>query len=453
MIIPKHLFEAVHGAKSREAPTNLKPVGTGPYKFVDFKPGDLVRGELNPNYHMPTGRIFDTIEMKGGGDADLGGARGAADRRVRLRLEPAGRGRDPQAHRERRQGPGRTSRPAATSSTSSSTSPTRGTRSTASARASRARTPFTDPAVREALNLLVDKTRMQEYIYGRAGTRPRNFLNNPPRFASPNTNCEFNVDKANALLDAAGWKTRRRRHPREGRQEAEVRLPDLDQRHRARRPSRSSSRPAQKAGIEIELKSVMASVFFSSDVANPDTYTQVLRRPPDVHDDHDAPDPEFFMDQFCSAEVSLEGEQVAGPQHQPLAQRGIRQAVRGRASRARPGQAGGALHPDERHAHRTTSSSFRWSAGRGCAAATSSSERRCSGWDCDFWALQDWYREYLTLVADTRSGTAAAAWRGTSFAPADGYEESCGRSTVGAISARRVSPPARLRPDDWSASA
>ena len=29
MIIPKHLFEAYKGAKSREAPNNLKPVGTG----------------------------------------------------------------------------------------------------------------------------------------------------------------------------------------------------------------------------------------------------------------------------------------------------------------------------------------------------------------------------------------------------------------------------------------
>src|SRR5216684_6629519 len=44
MIIPKHLFETYKGDKSRDAPTNLKPVGTGPYKFVDFKPGDVVRG-------------------------------------------------------------------------------------------------------------------------------------------------------------------------------------------------------------------------------------------------------------------------------------------------------------------------------------------------------------------------------------------------------------------------
>ena len=69
MIIPKHLFGPYAGAKSREAPTNLKPVGTGPYTFVDFKPGDIVRGAINKNYHMPNRPFFDTIEMKGGGDA------------------------------------------------------------------------------------------------------------------------------------------------------------------------------------------------------------------------------------------------------------------------------------------------------------------------------------------------------------------------------------------------
>ena len=68
-IIPKHLFAEYKGAKSREAPNNLSPVGTGPYKFVEFKPGDLIRGELNPDYHMPNRPYFDTIEMKGGGDA------------------------------------------------------------------------------------------------------------------------------------------------------------------------------------------------------------------------------------------------------------------------------------------------------------------------------------------------------------------------------------------------
>src|SRR5208282_2460068 len=41
LIIPKHLFAPYKGTNSREAPANLKPVGTGPYRFVDFEPGDF----------------------------------------------------------------------------------------------------------------------------------------------------------------------------------------------------------------------------------------------------------------------------------------------------------------------------------------------------------------------------------------------------------------------------
>jgi peptide/nickel transport system substrate-binding protein len=47
-VIPRHVFGAYRGARSREAPANIKPVGTGPYRLVDFKPGDTVRAELHP---------------------------------------------------------------------------------------------------------------------------------------------------------------------------------------------------------------------------------------------------------------------------------------------------------------------------------------------------------------------------------------------------------------------
>ena len=48
----------LHRRASRATrPTNLKPVGTGPYQFVDFKPGDMVRGRDQSQLpHAPTGR-------------------------------------------------------------------------------------------------------------------------------------------------------------------------------------------------------------------------------------------------------------------------------------------------------------------------------------------------------------------------------------------------------------
>src|SRR5581483_2197079 len=105
MIIPKHQFADYSGAKSRDAPANLKPVGTGPYRFVEFKPGDLVRGEINPDYHQPNRPYFDTIEMKGGGDA-ISAARAVlqtgeydyswnlqVEDEILLRLEKGGKGK------------------------------------------------------------------------------------------------------------------------------------------------------------------------------------------------------------------------------------------------------------------------------------------------------------------------------------------------------------------------
>ena len=68
---------------------------------------------------------------------------------------------------------------------------------------------------------------MQEELYGRAGKATANYVNAPSRFQSKNTRWEFNVEKANKVLDDAGW-MRRGRRPRQGRQAAEAPAPDLD---------------------------------------------------------------------------------------------------------------------------------------------------------------------------------------------------------------------------------
>jgi peptide/nickel transport system substrate-binding protein len=69
LILPKHRFAEYKGHSSRNAPANLKPVGTEPYKIVEFNPGDVALYAINPHYHVPNRPFFDTVELKGGGDA------------------------------------------------------------------------------------------------------------------------------------------------------------------------------------------------------------------------------------------------------------------------------------------------------------------------------------------------------------------------------------------------
>ena len=311
MIIPKHLFEGFRGAKSREAPTNLKPVGTGPYRFLDFKPGDIVRGQLNPSYHLPTRPHFDSIEFKGGGDA-VSAARavlqtGEYDYAWNLQVE------DEILKRLEAGGKGRTVITAGANIEHMQVNFTDPSKEVDGERSSlKAPHPIlTEAAVRQALNLLVDRKAIEDYIYGRTGFATANFLNNPERFRSKNTKWEFNIDKANALLESAGWK----------RGADGIRAKDGKKLHFVFQTSINQPRQkcqaivkqaCQKAGIDIEVKAVTASVYFSSDVANPDTYTKFYSDLQMYTTTMPQPDPERFMNQFCSWEAASKANKWQG---------------------------------------------------------------------------------------------------------------------------------------------
>ena len=311
LIIPKHLFADYAGGKSRDAPANLKPVGTGPYLFVDFKPGDTVSGKRNPDYHQAGRPYFDTIEIKGGGDAvsaaravlqtgeyDYGWNMQVEDE-ILKRLEAGGQGKvslvptgniefialnvtDPNVEVDGERASIKTKHPL-----------------------------FSDPAVREAINLLIDRASVQKYIYGRTGVATPNFLNNPERFRSKNNTFEFNIDKANQILEAAGWKK-----GGDG-----IRAKDGKQLKFAYQTSINSPRQknqqivkqaCQKAGIDVELKSIVASVFFSSDTANPDTYSHFYCDAEMYQTTMPQADPQFFMNQFTSWEVATKANKWQG---------------------------------------------------------------------------------------------------------------------------------------------
>ena len=391
MIIPKHLFDAYRGAKSRDAPANLKPVGTGPYKFVDFTPGDMVRGALNPNYHMPNRPYFDTIEMKGGGDA-VSAARAVlqtgefdyawnlqVEDEILVRLEAGGKGRvniipggdiefiqlnftDPYTEVDGERSSVKTKHPV-----------------------------FSDPATRQAMSMLVDKASVQQYIYGRTGIATSNFVNNPERYRSKNTKFEFNTDKANALLDSAGWKK-----GSDGIREKGGKKMKFVYQTSVNQPRQKTQaiikQAAQKVGIDLELKAVTASVFFSSDVANPDTYTKLYCDMQMYTTTMTQPDPGIFMNQYVSWEYATKDNKWQG-----------RNSTRwhndeyDKTYRATEGE----MDPVKRAALFVRLNDMvinDWAiipvvARPRARASNLKLKVPESGWDSDFWALQDWYRE------------------------------------------------------------
>jgi peptide/nickel transport system substrate-binding protein len=311
LILPRHVMAPYRGGRSGDAPANLRPVGTGPYRVVDFKPGDLIRAEINASYHVPNRPFFDVLEVKGGGDA-VSAARAVlqtseydfawntqVEDDILRRLESGGRGRlvitpgtGPEHIQLNRTDPW-TEMDGERSSVKT-VHPTLG-----------------DAAVRGALNLLVDRAGVQEQIYGRLARTTANFLDGPPRFASPNTRWEFSVDKAGQLLDAADWK----RGPDGVRVKDGRRLKLLFQ--------TSANAPRQKtqaivkqacarAGIELELKSVVSSVFFGADAGNPDTARRFTADLQMFQLLMGGPDPQRFMESFASWQVATRANRWSG---------------------------------------------------------------------------------------------------------------------------------------------
>jgi peptide/nickel transport system substrate-binding protein len=392
MIIPKHLFDQFRGAKSREAPTNLKPVGTGAYRFVDFKPGDVVRAELNPSYHVPNRPFFDQLEMKGGGDA-VSAARAVlqtgeydyawnmqVEDDILRRLEQGGKGRVniwPTGNPEHMQ--------------CNFTDPwteVDGERSSL-----KTTHPFlSDPAVRQALNVLVDRAAVHEQIYGRQGQTTANFLNAPSRFYSKNTRWEFNVDKANQMLDAAGWK--RGADGVRGKDGKRLKMVFQTSINAPRQKTQQIvKQAAAKAGIEIEIKSVTASVFFSSDAGNPDTFPHFYADLQMYTTGITQPDPQYFMNQFTSWEAASKANKWQG-----------RNATRWRSEEydRTYNAADTELDPVKRAAlfikmndlviQNVVVIPVLWRTGVS-ASTTRLKGMDLSGWDSTFWHLPYWYKQ------------------------------------------------------------
>jgi peptide/nickel transport system substrate-binding protein len=237
---------------------------------TDFRPGDTILFEINMDYFEPGKPHFDEVELKGGGDATSAARAvlqtGEIDYSLNLQVEAEvliQLAEDAVGELLTPEGPG----------------------------LERLMINFTDPNVevdgershisvphpalselefRQALALLCDRDTVATQLYGPTGNPATNVLTQPPRFTSPNTSYEFNIEKARELLTDAGWVVEDGVLSKNG---YNCNFLYQTSTNSVRQKNQEILKQAfEEVGIRTEIKAIDAGVYFSSDPGNPDTY-------------------------------------------------------------------------------------------------------------------------------------------------------------------------------------
>ena len=132
----------------------------------------------------------------------------------------------------------------------------------------------------------------------------------PDRFRSRNTTWEFNVDKANDLLERAGYaRGADGIRAKDGRK---MRLLfQAAANATVQKIQQVVKQASARAGVEMEVKAIPASVFFSSDVNNVDTNIRFLADL-QTYTVFAPLDPQFFMAQYVSWEIPTKENNYTG---------------------------------------------------------------------------------------------------------------------------------------------
>jgi peptide/nickel transport system substrate-binding protein len=316
-ILQKAQFENCLGAKAQEcSEQNFNPIGTGPFKVVEFRTNDVIQLEANPNYRDPAKPAFATMTFKGGGDAEAAGRAvletGEFDYAWNLQLAPsviagmaaAGKGQAVSAS-------GTLVERIEMNMTDPSPALAEGERSTAK----HPHPILSDLRVRKALSMAIDREILVEVGYGQAGRPTCNLVPAPQIYASPNTDClTQDIEGAKALLEEAGWTV-----GADGVREKDgMKLKLLYQ------TSTNAVRQDFQAlikqwwseiGVETELKNISASVYFGGDSGSPDTFEKFYADVEMYANNFDGTDPQSYLaaytcDKAPRPETQWQGENI-----------------------------------------------------------------------------------------------------------------------------------------------
>lgn len=264
-LYPAHAFGNDPANKNEEFLSN--PVGTGPYVVESFIPGDVATFVPNENYREPNKPYFSRVSLKGGGDA-IGTGRavvqtGEADYAWNVQAEPeliqeinnAGEFGE-------LVGAQTTNVEIIYLNFSDPNTEVEGERSQKD-------TPhpiLTDPAVREAISLGVNRDLIAREFYGQTDSATANVLAGNPVFESPNTSWNFDLEKAAQVLEDAGWVLDGDVRKKDG---VELTLNYVAAVNSVRQKTQAVVQSAlQSIGFKISIEQVDSSIFFDNSAGN-----------------------------------------------------------------------------------------------------------------------------------------------------------------------------------------
>jgi peptide/nickel transport system substrate-binding protein len=325
MILPKHVFANYTGVRAASAPANLMPVGTGPYRVVSFKPQEmlflgnslvqtnLIVYEPNPYFRDPNEPYFSRVELTGGGTAteaarsvlqfgDVDYANNLQiDATLQKQLEAYGKGKVLApfgAFVERLE---------LNFADPNQVAPN-GERASI-----RYPNPFfSDIRVRQAFAYAIDREAIAK-LYGPTGKPTTNILVSPSRYESQSTSDGYNFDlkKAAALLDQAGWTV----GPDGIRQKNGVRLSVLYQ--TSANPVRQQTQQIikndlQSIGVSVQLTFYDSSVFFNDDPNDTRNRHHFYADIQEYANGNQSPYPGPYMESWTCAEIAQKSNNWTG---------------------------------------------------------------------------------------------------------------------------------------------
>ncbi len=302
--------ECIGAAAQSCSDENLNPLGTGAFAIEEFVVDDVVTYVKNENYRDADNVYFERVIFDGGGDAAAAARAvletGEADYAWNLQLEPeildemaaAGNGEVVSAF-------------AASVErillNMTNPDPALGENRAVYTEDGEFAHPFlTNPVIRHAMSMAVDRNIIAEQLYGAGGLPTCYILPALPDSYeySPDENClEPDIDGANAMLDEAGLVD----SDGDGVREYEgIPLKVLYQTstNSVRQKTQALVKQAwSEIGIDAELRNVDASVFFGGNPDSPDTFQKFFADVEMYTSSPSGADPQLYFSNFLCNQI------------------------------------------------------------------------------------------------------------------------------------------------------